>query len=78
MECCSQCGDPATTFAFSGNPPKVSAALCFVHSAAAGFGEQPPDWLLAVAQDTRLSPNAVFFLWCAFRARPQLCRNALG
>jgi hypothetical protein len=78
MERCSQCGEPATTFAYSGNPSKVSAALCFVHSATAGLSEPAPDWLIAVAEDSGLSTNALFFLWSSFRARARLCRNAMG
>jgi hypothetical protein len=78
MERCAECGQPAMTFAYSGNPPKVSAAFCFVHSAVTKLGEQPPDWISTVAHETNLSPNAIFFLWTAFRSRPQVCRNALG
>jgi hypothetical protein len=78
MERCSECGEPATTLAYSGNPPKVSAALCFVHSAIAGLTEPTPDWLVAVADEAGLSTNAVVFLWSSFRARAEICRNSMG
>ena len=78
MERCAQCGQPATTFAYSGNPPKVTAAYCYVHSSLAGLGEPLPAWVQALGQELSLSPNAVFFLWSAFRGRGSLCRNAMG
>jgi hypothetical protein len=78
MKRCSKCAEPATTFAYSGNPPQVSGAFCFVHSAVAGLSEPTPDWLVAVAQDAGLSANATFFVWSAIRARAKLCRTALG
>src|SRR5262245_35549589 len=78
MRRCSQCGEPATTFAYSGNPPQVSGAFCFVHSASANLTRPIPDWLVEVAQDAGLSMNAVCFIWTAVRARGRLCRTALG
>jgi hypothetical protein len=78
VERCAQCGEPATAFAYSGNPPEVSAALCFVHAADSGLGAPAPHWLVGVAEDAGLSTNSVFFIWCSFRARARLCRNAMG